>query len=81
MYYPFNLTNQIKSIFLFKVSNVYLKEKKISKQVFTRLYSITNNNKLYIWFKNTKPFQLDKVLTFLAWQCVDIFSLTICWPF
>ncbi len=33
---------------LFKVSNVHLKEKKISKKLFTRLYSTTNNNKLYI---------------------------------
>ncbi len=41
-------SNQI----LFKVGNVHLKEKrKISKKVFTRLYSITNNNELYIWFK------------------------------
>ncbi len=28
-----------------------MKEKKISKKLFTWLYSITNNNKLYIWFK------------------------------
>ncbi len=40
-------SNQI----LFKVGNVHLKEKKISKKLFTRLYSITNNNKIYIWFK------------------------------
>ncbi len=38
-------SNQIKSNqILFKVSNVHLKEKKIGK----KLYSITNNNKLYI---------------------------------
>ncbi len=37
-------SNQI----LFKVGNVHLKEKKICKKLFTRLYSITNNNKLYI---------------------------------
>ncbi len=41
--------NQIKSNqIIFKVGNVHLKEKKISKKLFTRLYSITNNNKLYI---------------------------------
>ncbi len=44
--WPFK-SNQI----LFKFGNVHLKEKKISKKLFTRLYSITNNNKLYIWFK------------------------------
>ncbi len=45
-------SNQIKSNqILFKVSNVHLKEKKISKKLFTWLYSIPNNNKLYIWFK------------------------------
>ncbi len=41
--------NQIKSKsnqILFKVDNILLKEKKISKKLFTRLYSITNNNKL-----------------------------------
>ncbi len=42
-------SNQIKSSqILFKVGNVLLNEKKISKKLFTRLYSITNNNKLYI---------------------------------
>ncbi len=40
-------SNQI----LFIVGNVHLKENKISKKLFTWLYSITNNNKLYIWFK------------------------------
>ncbi len=45
-------SNQIKSNqILFKVSNVHLKEYKISKKLFSRLYSITNNNKLYICFK------------------------------
>ncbi len=39
-------SNQVKSN-LFKVGNVHLKEKKISKKLFTQLYSITNNNKLY----------------------------------
>ncbi len=44
--------SQIKSNqVLFKVSNVHLKEKKISRKLFTRLYSIANNNKLYIRFK------------------------------
>ncbi len=44
--------NQIKSNqILFKVVNVHLKEMKISKKLFTQLYSITNNNKLYIWLK------------------------------
>ncbi len=43
------VSNQIKSNqILFKVSNVHLKEKKISKKLFTQPYSITNNNKLYI---------------------------------
>ncbi len=43
------LSNQIK--FYLKSAMYILKEKKISKKLFTRLYSITNNNKLYIWFK------------------------------
>ncbi len=48
----FQISNQIKSNqILFKDCNVYLKEKKISKKLFTRLYSISNSNKLYIWFK------------------------------
>ncbi len=42
-------SNQIR--FYFNISNIHLKEKKISKKLFTQLYSITNNNKLYIWFK------------------------------
>ncbi len=46
------ISNQIKSNqILFKFTNVHLKEKKISKKLFTRLYSITNNYKLYISFK------------------------------
>ncbi len=40
-------SNQI----LFKVDNVHLKDKTINKKLFTWLYTITNNNKLYIWFK------------------------------
>ncbi len=43
------LSNQIKSNqILFKVGNVHLKKRKISKKLFTRLYTITNKNKLYI---------------------------------
>ncbi len=47
LYFQFCLlkSNQIKSNqLLFKVGNAHLKEKKL----FTRLYSINNNNKLYI---------------------------------
>ncbi len=40
--------NQKSNQILFKVSNVLLKQKKINNKLFTRLYSITNNNKLYI---------------------------------
>ncbi len=50
--YVLYCSNQIKSNqILFKVGNLHLKEKKISKKLYTPLYSITNNNKLYIWFK------------------------------
>ncbi len=46
------VSNQIKSNQIwFKVGNVHLKEKKISKKLFTRRYSITVNNKLHISFK------------------------------
>ncbi len=46
VFYP----NQTKSNqILFKVCSVYLKEKKISKTLFTRPYSMTNNNKLYTY--------------------------------
>ncbi len=45
-------SNQIKSNqILLKIGNIHLKEKKISKKIFTELYSITFNNKLYILFK------------------------------
>ncbi len=43
-------SNQIKSNqILFKVGNVHLNEKKISKNLFSSLYTITNNSKLYIY--------------------------------
>ncbi len=41
-------SNQIK--FYLKLAMYIWKKRKISKKLFTRLYSITNNNKLYIWF-------------------------------
>ncbi len=42
-------SNQIK--FYLKSAMYIWKKRKISKTLFTRLYSITNNNKLYIGFK------------------------------
>ncbi len=43
-------SNQI--IFFNLKSAIYIwKKNKISKKLFTQLYSITNNNKIYIWFK------------------------------
>ncbi len=42
-------SNQIK--FYLKSSMYIWKKTKISKKLFTRLYSITNNKKLYIWLK------------------------------
>ncbi len=58
----FSLKHQIKSKILFKVGNVLLKKRKITKKLFTRLYSITTNNKLGVdvfitvifinWFNN-----------------------------
>ncbi len=46
--------NQIKSnqIKFYLKSAMYIwKKRKISKKLFTQLYSVTNSNKLYIWFK------------------------------
>ncbi len=42
-------SNQIK--FYLKSAMYIWKKRKNSKKLFTGLYSITNNNKLYIWFK------------------------------